>query len=222
MITPFDEDLATLLRERSAGPPANPGRPRDAVELGRRMLRRQRARRAVTMVAGATAAALGTVLVAGGDGADRFGSTGVRPVSVRLPAEVALPNASRGLVSGTLPLAESRYRTHTGKVTLRFVPLSRNTMSNVRCADPRAWLIIRVDSPGRSASVGRCGTGDHLTQFDAASAGNAWVGRPHTWEVWVLPAQTKITPDRSPAKPDANDTLAAEPGAWAVGIYDTP
>ncbi|RKS79046.1 hypothetical protein BZB76_0485 [Actinomadura pelletieri DSM 43383] len=217
------EDLTQMLQEYSADPVPNPDRSREAAAQGRRMLRLRRARRAGAAATVASASVIAGVLIT--NGSDDGGVSPVpeiRQVSVRLPMDIQLPGAANGVVNRTLPLAESRYESQLGrKVTISFTPLSHNTMSNVRCADPRAWVLVRTDSPGMPTSVGRCGSGDHLAQFDADSAGDIWVGRPHTWQVWVLPADTKVTKDLDPNRIDKVAAEAGvEPGAWAVGIYD--
>ncbi|TDD34229.1 hypothetical protein E1287_17220 [Actinomadura sp. KC06] len=215
------EELTTLLRERAEGSPADPGRAEKAEALGRRMLRRRRAAR-TAITAGAVAAVVATALALPAD-PGQVDPADAALVSVRLPAQVPLPGQAGHLFRDEkLPLIASQQRNRMGvPVLLRFTALSTDTIYNVRCSVPGSWMVVKTDSPSRSTSIGRCGPHDQLGQFDAQSAGPAWSGRTHTWELWVLPPEAQID---AMTDPDTIDKVAARtgtrPGAWAVGIYD--
>lgn len=215
------EELASLLRERAEVAPADPGRAEKAAALGRRMLRRRRAAR-TAITTGTVAAVVTTALALPADPGE-VDPADTALVSVRLPAQVPLPGrAGHFFRDEKVPLIASQQHNRMGvPIHLRFTALSTDTIYNVRCSVPGSWMVIKTDSPGRSTSIGRCGPHDQLAQFDVQSAGPAWSGRTHTWEVWVLPPKAQID---AMTDPDTIDKVAARtgtrPGAWAVGIYD--
>jgi hypothetical protein len=214
-----EEELIALLRERAQGAPADPDRGAKAAALGRRMLRRRRAARAA-LTAGAAAVVAALAVSGGTDGAAPADAV---PVSVRLPVEVPLPGkAGHFFRNETLPLIESQQRGQMGTpVRVRFTALSTETIVNARCSVPGSWLVVKLDSPWRTGSIGRCGPQDHLAQFDAQSSGPAWTGRTQTLEVWVLPPEAEIDEKTDPDHIDKVATrTGTRPGAWAIGIYD--
>ncbi|WP_433474199.1 hypothetical protein ACQPZP_36380 [Spirillospora sp. CA-142024] len=220
-----EQELVAMLRERAQDAPPDPGRGERAAALGRRMRRRRRATR--TAVTAGTAAAVAVTALALPGGADGTVPADTVLASVRLPAEVPLPGeADHFFRAEKLPLIESQQHERMGEpVRLRFTALSTDTMYNVRCSVPGSWLVIKSDDPARSASIGRCGPQDHLSQYDGQSAGPAWTGRPHTLEAWVLPPEAEID-ESNPPDPftDAIEKIAARtgtrPGIWAIGVYD--
>ncbi|TDD94167.1 hypothetical protein [Actinomadura rubrisoli] len=213
-----EEELTIVLRERSKGASVNPGRVHQVVRRGRSIRRRRRLAAAV----GGVATVCAIALTLHGGAAHEPADDAV-PVAVRLPMEVSMPAAARGVVSSRMPLVVSAQRQRMGEnAMVRFTALSTGTMFNVRCAVPNSWLITRLDTPGRPGSIGRCGPADHLSQLDRASAGSSWVGTVRTLEVWVLPPQALVD---EATKPDEIPVLAAKTGvwdgAWAVGVYDS-
>ncbi|MFC6884924.1 MULTISPECIES: hypothetical protein [Actinomadura] len=216
-----ERELVVMLRERTENPPAAPERGERAAALGQRILRRRRAVRA-SLATGAVAALIGAALALP-DGKDDPIPAEAVPVSVRLPAKVPLPAKAGHLFRNeNLPLIQSEQHDRMGEpVRLRFTALSTDTIYNVRCSVPDSWLVVKTDSPGRAADIGRCGPRDHLAQFDPQSAGTAWAGRPHTWELWVLPPEAEINGTTDPEKIDkVAARTGTRPGTWAVGIYD--
>ncbi|MFI6921291.1 hypothetical protein ACIBIZ_15150 [Nonomuraea spiralis] len=222
----------------------------DAILRRGRRIRRARRSLNVGVLAVATAAA---VMLTGPDRTDQA-AVAQPPSSARIETPPELPEkflVVRGAERFTLPLIHSqRFGTTGGRRTVTFTPTSVSTGYKVVCADPRAWVVVRISLKGGESggTSGRCGAGMGGHQ-DRLSAPAKWLKGRQTIQVWVFPpdapvakvaeelgrcrafTKTTDTCDEQAARaslprPDVLERLSAEvgeqPGGWSVGVYDRP
>ncbi|MEU8321158.1 hypothetical protein AB0C33_22640 [Nonomuraea sp. NPDC048881] len=217
----------------------------------RRGTRMRRVRRSlnVGVLAVATVAA---VMLTGPDRTDQA-AVAAPPSSARIQTPPELPKTFPvvlGAEKFTLPLIHTqRFGTTGVRKSVTFTPTSFSTGYKVVCADPRAWVVVRVPlKSGESGGTsGRCGAGAG-GHHDRLSAPTKWLKGRQTIQVWVFPADAPVVrvaeelgrclPFRKGAtcdelaasvslsRPDVLERLSAEvgeqPGEWAVGVYDRP
>ncbi|MER6513418.1 hypothetical protein ABT158_41875 [Nonomuraea sp. NPDC001636] len=218
------------------------------VRRGRRMRRVRRSLNVGVLAVAAVAA----VMVTGPDRADQA-AVAAPPSSARIQTPPEPPKTltvALGAEKFTLPLIHTqRFGTTGVRRSVTFTPTSVSTGYKVVCADPRAWVVVRVPLRGSEAggTSGRCGAGVG-GHHDRLSAPAKWLKGRQTIQVWVFPADAPVVkvveelgrcrPFRKGATcdeqaaggvlphPDVLERLSAEvgeqPGEWAIGIYDRP
>lgn len=217
-----EDDLRTLLDQRSDDPPVAPGLAEEATRLGRRAGRRRR----TTGTALAACAVTATVVVL----PQWMGSSDPSRAPLRQPGmpiaqQLVLPQT----MDGVARIAGERFSSVGTGAQITFTPRSEHTRYWIHCDDPDAWVVTwDEDSPeGEGGHVGRCGeTGMRMGETQA-SVPSGWVGQEQSFSVWVFPEKYERTllPKTSDDPTEAAERLAAElpdqAGSWAVGVYDS-
>ncbi|MFI7463256.1 hypothetical protein [Nonomuraea sp. NPDC049646] len=223
----------------------------DAIVRRGRRIRRGRRSLNVGVLAVATVAA--AVMLTGPDRADQA-AVAAPPSSARIQTPPEPPKTFSVVLGAerfTLPLIHTqRFGTTGVRKSVMFTPTSVSTGYKVVCADPRAWVVVRIPLRGGEAggTSGRCGAGAG-GHHDRRSAPANWLKGRQAIQVWVFPADApvvKVVEELGRCRPflkgatmcdeqaasgelshqDVLERLSAEvgeqPGEWAVGIYDRP
>lgn len=226
-----ESDLRTVFEEYSAEGPSGPAHLQEIVRRGRAARLRRRASVGAAL-AGAAAMAVGVVAVLGPYG----GGSAPGPASAaRVTYGIDLPGTAAGLNGDTLELIHAESHSTVGEgVKVTFQPTTSNTGYAVRCVDPKVWVLVRQ---GNRTSLGRCGDrrGDGVdAQYDWQSAGQGWLRKPQTLEIWTFPSDAPVgqkiedgsgTFDMNTiaTKPERLAKAANQrPSEWIIGIYDKP
>ncbi|MBG0818830.1 hypothetical protein [Planomonospora sp. ID82291] len=186
-----ENDLRTVFADYSEDGPARPPHLETIVRRGRRA--RLRRRTAIGVAAGAVVAAVGVggALLPGlsGNAADpASGPSTWATISAEPPGTV------RGMRGEALSVIHSEtHRTMGAPVTVVYRPTSVNTGHSIRCADPKAWVVVQhVGTSG--ADFGRCGGSKDGpdSQHDQLSVPPGWLDKPQSLKIWVFPADAPI------------------------------
>ncbi|TMR88105.1 hypothetical protein [Nonomuraea basaltis] len=241
-----EDDLRAVFAENSVREDGLPPRMSEIRRRGARtrLRRRVTAGAALTALAGAaaTVVTLAGVVVPWHGGKPGEPATGVTAhflTGVELPPTMESRYGPVSLIFG------QTYQSVGERVRISFRPTSVHTGFAIRCADPKAWVLVR-DAKGTWNDLTPCvrlGRGLQV-QFDKSSVTRDWLRVPQNLEVWVFPADAPIgsagladkcaLADRRAGKCDGPwdreaitampQRLAAETGPqrglWSIGVYD--
>ncbi|NBE96853.1 hypothetical protein FE391_24100 [Nonomuraea sp. KC401] len=237
-----EDDLRAVFAENSVREAGSPPRLNEIRRRGARTRLRRRVATgaAVAALAGAAATVVPlTGAVTAWRGEPATGVTASFAPDVELPRTLGTRHGPVSLISG------QTYRTVGERVRITFRPTSVHTGIALRCADPKAWVLIR-DVKGSWNDLTPCvrlGQGLQV-QYDESSVTPDWLRAPQSLEVWVFPADAPIgsptladkcaLADRRAGTCDGPwdreaiaampERLAAETGSrrglWSIAIYD--
>ncbi|TDD06147.1 hypothetical protein E1292_15855 [Nonomuraea deserti] len=233
-----EDDLRAVFCENSVREAGSPPR----VSEIRRRGTRSRLRRRVT--AGAAVAALAgaaaTVVPLTGAMVAWSGET-----ATSSQAGVELPRTLESRYGPVSLIFGQTYRSVGERERITFRPTSVHTGVALRCADPKAWVLVR-DTKGTWNDLTPCvrlGRGLQV-QYEERSVTPDWLRAPQSLEVWVFPADAPIgsptTGDRCALAdrragtcdgPWDREAITAMPerlaaatgpsrGLWSIGVYD--
>ncbi|GAA4555224.1 hypothetical protein [Planotetraspora kaengkrachanensis] len=234
-----ENDLRTVLAERSAEGPGWHFLVAEIVKEGRAMRLRRRiaAGAAVVGVVAAVTGVFGVTLPL----LDR--DTTAKPAtSARVSTGVEMPETVKANGDKLSLIYSQTYQFVGQRVRVAFRPTSNRTGTVIRCADPKDWVLELGDGSAFSRCGDRFAAKGHGLDTQHSETYPGWVGQVQIVDIWVFPADAPVAeygkckvPDPKRGTCDGKFTvmtitenperLAAavgrQPGLWSVGIYDT-
>ncbi|MFC4117925.1 hypothetical protein [Nonomuraea zeae] len=238
-----EDDLRAMFAQNSVREAGLPPRVSEIKRQGARTrVRRRAAAGAALAGAAATVVALAGVVLPGLDGNPGEPAT---DVTAYFLTGVELPRTMESTYGPVSLIFGQTYHSVGEKVRITFRPTSVHTGFAIRCADLKAWVLVR-DAKGTWNDLTPCvrlGRGLQV-QYDQSSATPDWLRAPQNLEVWVFPADAPIgsagladkcpLADRRAGRCDGPwdreaiiampERLAAQTGPqrglWSIGIYD--